>query len=103
MGNQQLPSVVENQLALIGDDTPVTGGVELPPHLLASPTDTDDCVLNNDDLGRHLYWLLKLHPDAISPKLNPSHLPTMDDDAKRRFILEIQNTLGIAPLTGDVL
>ena len=102
MANDQLNSVANDQPASFGDDPPVTGGIDLPPHLIATPAFADECA-PDDHLGRLLYWLLKLHPDAISHKFELSDLTAMDDETKRQFIAEIQIALGIAPLRGDFL
>ncbi len=84
-----------------GDLTPVTGGVALPDHLIATPA-SDDRV-PDDDLGRRVYWLLKLHADKVSLKFRQSDLSGMDDSTKRQLIADIQFALGVAPFKGDVL
>lgn len=92
----------ENRLLSLGDDMPVTGGVELPSQMVATPDTSDDCA-PDDDLGRQVYWLLKLHPNAVSLKFRQSDLFSMDDDTKRLLIADIQNSLGVSPLIWDVL
>lgn len=84
-----------------GDTTPVIGGVDLPAHL-TSGFPADDAV-PSDDLGRQAYWLLKLHPDKVSPRFRHSDLSKMDDATKRLLIADIQHALGIAPFTGKTL
>lgn len=86
---------------IMGDSTPVTGGVALPDRLIATPTAEDGAP--DDDLGRQAYWLLKLHPDKLSLKFRQSDLSGMDDSTKRLLIADIQYALGVAPFEGKVL
>jgi len=85
----------------IGDATPVTGGVPLPAHLVATPPCDDD--VPSDDLGRQVYWLLKLNADKISLKFRQADLMAMDDDTKRQLIADIQRAIGVAPFKKAVL
>ena len=80
----------------VGDSTPVTGGVDLPASLIAPTADESDAP-PRDDLGRQAYWLLKLHADKIAIQVRPSDLKTMDDEAKRRLIADIQAAIGVSP------
>ena len=86
---------------IIGDQTPSTGGVDLPSSLIATPVNDDTAP--SDDLGRQAYWLLKLHPDCVSLKFRNSDLTAMDDDTKRLLIADIQFALGVSPFKGDIL
>jgi hypothetical protein len=84
-----------------GDQTPVTGGVALPHHLVATSVADDSAP--GDDLGRQAYWLLKLHPEKVSLKFRQSDLSGMDDATKRLLIADIQYALGVGPFQGDIL
>lgn len=86
---------------IAGDTVPVTGGVELPPHMFSAPFENG--VAPADDLGRHAYWLTQLHPDALPPQFRHASLDAMDDPTKRQLIAEIERELGIEPLGGEVL
>ena len=85
-----------------GDDTPVTGGVPLPSNLVA-PLDHADDAAPHDDLGRQVYWLLKIHANALSPLLRNADPAKMDDNAKRLLIADIQRAIGVMPLKSDSL
>jgi hypothetical protein len=84
-----------------GDRTPVTGGIRRPADLIATPDKSDDNA-PDDDLGRQIVWLLKLHPEACL-KFRKSDISAMDDDTKRTLIADIQHALGVMPITGDRL
>ncbi len=84
-----------------GDTTPVTGGVDLPAHLVANlPNDGD---VPADDLGRQAYWMLKLNADKVALRFRQSDLALMDDDSKRLLISDIQFALGVMPFRKAVL
>jgi hypothetical protein len=84
-----------------GDRTPVTGGVALPPHLVA--TKGDDDAAPHDDLGLQAYRLLKLHPGKVSLKFRKSDLSKMDNATKKMLIADIQYALGVAPFKSQTL
>ncbi len=85
---------------LSGDTTPVTGRVALPGNLFDSPAFNGD--VPDDDLGRQVFWLLKMNPD-VALKFRQRDLSSMDDAAKQHLIADIQYVLGIAPLKGTKL
>jgi hypothetical protein len=82
-------------------DPPVTGGTRIPDRLIATPASDD--AAPDDDLGRHAYWLLKLHPDKVSLRFRQSDLSNMDEATKRLLIEDIQYALGVAPFKSDTL
>lgn len=80
---------------------PVTGGVGIPPQLVASIDADDQAPM--DDLGQQAYWLLKMHADKLSLKFRKSDLNAMDDSTKRTLISDIQHCLGVQPLLKDTV
>lgn len=85
----------------VGDQTPVTGGVSLPAHLIAM--DAVSGTAPDDDLGRRAFWLLTLHSKALPAELKSADLSAMNDDAKRQLIADIQGVLEIEAFKSDVL
>lgn len=88
-------------IRVAGDDTPVLGGGALPVHLIADNLGGE--LAPSDDLGRQIFWLLKLNANKLSLKYDPAELSGMDDAAKRARILKIQQLLGIEPFKSNTL
>ena len=74
------------------DPTPITGGGRISSRLLR-PVPADNAV-PADALDKHLVRLLALHPDVAS-KFPDVDLATMDDDARRALLGNINRLLGI--------
>ncbi len=85
----------------VGDQTPVTGGVSVPSHLVA--TELVCGIAPDDDLGRRAFWLLTLHSKSLPAELRSTDLSVMNVEAKRRLIAEIQDALGIEAFKSDIL
>ncbi len=93
--------MVKKSKQVNGDETPVTGGVELPSQLTRPlPVDED---FPSDELGQQAYWLLKLNADKIALKFRQSDLSAMDDDTKQQLIADIRDSLGVKPFTKAVI
>jgi hypothetical protein len=85
----------------VGDQTPATGGVQLPMCLVRPIPADDDAP--SDDLGRQAYWLLRMNADKVSLRFRQSDLASMDADTKRQLIADIQRAIGVAPFKKTVL
>jgi hypothetical protein len=85
----------KKQMCVNGDDTPVTGGIDLPMQLTMQLPVDDDAP--TDDLGQQAYWLLKLNAGKIALKFRQSDLSAMDDFTKQQLIADIQESLGVKP------
>ncbi len=93
--------MVKNSKSVFGDDTPVTGGIDLPSGLIRQlPADVDAPL---DDLGQQAYWLLKLNADKIALKFRQSDLSAMDDATKKQLIADIRDSLGVKPFSKAVI
>ncbi|MCY2965428.1 MAG: hypothetical protein NT069_17640 [Planctomycetota bacterium] len=79
------------------DEPGVLAGVPMPPTLAFYPT--DDEAGPDDELGRRIFRLLKLHPE-VCVQFRLSDLDAMDDATKRLLIADVKSTLVIKPLKG---
>ncbi|MEX1040647.1 MAG: hypothetical protein WDZ51_08460 [Pirellulaceae bacterium] len=82
---------------LIGDPSIVAGGVPLPASLIATPP-ACDMPIPTDDLGKLLYGLIHIYPDAIPAELRGVDVGSLDEAAKQRFLREIQQNVGVTPM-----
>ncbi len=78
-----------------GDPTPVIGGCAIPADLIDAPAPFGRPP--DDDLGRHIFWLLSLHPE-ISSQFKNLDLSGMDDTAKQALLSDINSILAVRPL-----
>jgi hypothetical protein len=85
-----------------GDMTPILGGAPLPDDIDIRDG-ADDPGFPDDELGRMLFWLLRLHADKLSLKFRNSDITGMDDQTKRHLINDIHEVLGIRSDFGDIL
>ena len=93
--------MVKKSKHAVGDDTPVTGGIDLAHGLTRQlPADVD---LPTEDLGQQAYWLLKLNADKIALKFRQSDLSAMDDATKQQLIADIRDSLGVKPFVKAVI
>lgn len=85
-----------------GDMTPVLGGSPLPEDI-RNTDNSENGGIPDDELGRTLFWLIRLHKDKLSLKFRNLDISGMDDKAKQALIVDIHEALGIRPDFRDVL
>lgn len=82
---------------LTGDPSIVVGGIPLPASLIATPP-ASEMPIPTDDLGKLLYGLSHIYPEAVPAELRGIDVGSLDETAKQRFLREIQQKVGVTPI-----
>ena len=91
----------------IEDDAIVSGGVEIPTHMLMKTLDLSPLIVSRTREEQHLALLLALHPEKLKKKFfelynflgNPDlgAIARMDEELRERILVEINEVLEIKP------